>query len=258
MNILLLILIVILGISAVHFLRKSKAGTAWAKPAAAACSIAVIALATVSMLAPGNSKQIEQIMAQQEKYQTICGEVVGRALAQRHPEARVVILALPVLDEGPTGMMVKSMKQALTEGGASVVIESPELPEQNLAQMKKGTAEADEEYLRMMMDTMIWFSGEQLKETLEKHKESADLVVCTLALAEPVSTVDLPAKGAGPALVMLFGETLNTESLLENTLLDAIVRYRNNPDAWKPDAQMPEEMQAAFDSRYELVTAKKI
>lgn len=261
MNLFLTLLIVLLAVVAIWLVRLSKTGHAPAGPAAGLCAVLVIVLAVVRIGSSGTQSDHESFRAQHEQYQAVCGRVLGQALLDRHPGARVLLLTPPAAAAKGSGALLESLQAVLEQNGISVTQQAVEIPEAVKERITAPddpgmTPEMKAEYERVMSsDPGMWFDLSVLTEILNRLKGEVDLVVNTVDLPGEIRLDTLPGKGRAPALVLLNVYLPEPEVLLERTVLDMAVSYRNNAEAWKPGAKVPKDPQTAFDLRYELLTA---
>lgn len=257
------ILLLFLGAACFYFLRLSKSNVTWAKLAVVVCAILLVVLAVARM---SESKDISTgaVMDRYERYQAICGEVLGESLAARHPAARVVLLTAPPATAPGRQALLDSLQKALTGGGLTVSRKDVTPPEGMMASLLPVddpglTPEMAERFKsEMTMDTSLWFNTTLLGEILDDLKGQADLVVCVLSFPMGADAAKLPPKGSGPALVLLNADIQEPQELLQSTVLDSVVLYQGGPDMWKPGTHIPKDKNAAFARHYKLLTAEGI
>jgi hypothetical protein len=260
---------VLLGVGSVVLLRKAKQGSAGARPAAAVCALLTLVLAVGRMVVGGEGNQGEDAVESYRLYQEVCGTYLGQELALRHTGARVVILVPPRLGGMPEASLVQeslvnSLQAALQAGGASAEVREVAIPEDTLAQSRpagEGTEdpEAQSDLSEFgMMEYGMSFDTERLSGVLSELQGEADLVVCTMDMAAGVAPGSLPEVGSAPLLVLLPLWIEDLASVLETTVLDAVVLHQDDPDLWQADTSVPDDLAEAFHQRFVLVTKENV
>jgi hypothetical protein len=258
MNIFVLLL---LGAVIPWLLRRSKHGSAWAKPAVVVCSVLVVLLAAYRIF-DKPTLTVGAAMARYEQYRAICGEVLGESLVARHPGARVVLLTTPGMTAPGSRTFLDRLQATLESGGLTVTREPVTPPGDALANMIPSDDPnippemAERARRELLEESSLWFDTAFLKDLLSGLRGRADVVVCSIHFRMGSDGAkQLPANG--PALVLVNVDVPEPQQLIADTVLDTVVVFRNNPDMWKPDVRMPRQRDAAFRSCYEMIVANE-
>ena len=259
MNILMTIVVCAFGAALFHLLRLSRRGVSWARPATLLCAAALILLAA-GRIASSTRSSRSIALSQYGELQSVCGEYLGVILAERHPGARVAVLCAPTDGDRPN-RLTRHLLSALESGGLSISLHSVEhsgaidwSPGAGDSADSARGMEGEEE--RMALESSMGIPMGRLRQLLKELDGQADLVVNTVGIAFTDDLTTLPAKGEGPALVMMQLSSPDMDRLLERTILDTVVNYRNNPAAFKPDYRLPKNAGKAFNDCFVVLTAE--
>jgi len=251
--------------------QKHKAGVRWGKPLSAACIVLVLLCAFSRMFSGGGTASASRKLAEyQIRYQEICGEKLGKYLAGKYADKKVVIITQPKMPMD-SDSEVEQIPDPLLEGlrtgfGDSVTIideVSPELPkgmgEPGMMGGMMATPEggAGGEDAGMMMPPMdSWFTPKAFDKIARRYKGRCDLIVTMMGLPEAVGKMDFWELEKRPKVVVANGAVSMLKRYIKDG--DVVAAISFNPGGSYDEHPPPEDLDEAFAKRYLLVTPENV
>ena len=196
--------------------------------------------------------------AELKAFNASAGGVLGRHLAERFPQGRVLIVVRPGAENGQgtaeENSLLEGFKQAVAGRLQIAGIVAPRAPDWFMEDMRKKVASG--EYLErdtglLLAATTMWYETRGLADLIRAQPGPVSIVVSTTALPEDFP--GSPALGESlPPVALLLAPVLSPGRMLDTGRVEAMVVYKS-PAAWTPVGAPEADAQSAFESRYLLV-----
>jgi len=231
----------------------NRKGATWAKPALIVCAIITIGLVVTRMFVVGTGNNVTKSISQDVSYQAAVGSFLGESLAQRHPQARVVILVSVLATSKSHKRMIRKLQGTLEKSKLHVEV-------QLVDEKGEMISRADFQNWNPPSDDHVYrgVNLQKFQRLLAAKIGKADLVIYTLETPSGLSVSALPLRGTGPGLVLMYPGPLNVTKALMETDLDTVVLVRNHAKAWNPKTRVPSKVEEAFTNRYLLIHSGNI
>ncbi len=268
MKLFLLLLILASVFGAFVLNRQSKAQRSATSPLAIGLAVLALILISVRMLGFNHPEGTERAQVHIASYETAQAIVTGQKIAERHPGSRVTVLIPPKsyglyratehLDE-----LVEALVTEMENNGLQVQTKQIPLPPnpgnhevQNVIEDEMDPS-SEESILAMDMTRyfMEYYTVNRFSQIIVDQTD-ADAVVCLFDLPMNIDGPELPPKGKGPALVMLYDNVDHLSTALSSTLLDAVVLPQNPHKPWDYEQALPRNPEEGFAKWFYWVTAE--
>jgi hypothetical protein len=208
---------------------RKDAERAWARPLMAVSAVILLGCIVMYFKVSGTSDRTEEFLDTYTQEQATLGLTLGMSLAERHPGARVTVLQSWLYDAEGHRMLIENLTRSLEGSDASVRVLTVDNQGRPVQQSDQDSQDADpvvEEDHLVDLETFLSLLDELDAET--------DLVVSTIPVPPGLDASTLPPKGEGPMLVLILPSSLDHTNALRETILDAVVLPRYDPEARTP------------------------
>ena len=228
---------------------KKQHSNALAKPLAIVLLLGVVVCTVLILTKSLGSGDTRALIANELRFAKASSYILGKKLAEIKPGAKVLV----IVDEQNEmnkrqKILIDGLKEGFGSAITSVTIKTP--------QIKKAKGAPQE----MMMPLMEMVKAADFNKLLKQNK-SCNLIVTMIGLPMDMGGLTIwddfdedPKKT--PKLAILNGDVSMLGMAIKSGLVPAAVTH--NPDARYTEDAAPEDMQAAFDVRYLLITTKNV
>jgi hypothetical protein len=212
-------------------------------------------------------------------YRKVRGTKLGTHLASQFAGKKVLLLLPPEMPpmpgEGPVTLPYKAVLEGLEKGmaGKLTVVGKiePRMPAEVKAQLQKAMVEQGFDNMAMMPQAQMWFDVPALEKELAPYKGKYDLLVCLASL--PGVDMMMPmAGGKRPVplnklsimaekdvkLVLAQGGIAKFGRVIQARKVVAAVTYKQNITEEAFTQMPPQDLDAAFNMRYVLITPENL
>lgn len=263
----IIILLILASLAGAVFLnRNAKAWGLSTSPPAIGLLVLALVLILVRMAGCRGPDPEEQANRHISSYQTVQAVMAGRNVAQRHPGKRVTLLVPPksfgmYRSTDMLDAMVNGLVGEMEKGGLRVQVKPIPLPPHvdhlNVSAVSRDSMDPpggeDEGSLELTRVFLEYYTTRRFGRIILDQKD-ADVVVCLFDLPMQIDGRELPTKGSGPALVMMYDNVSDLPVALTSTLLDAVVLQKNPGKPWDYRQSIPGSPEAAFEKWFHWVT----
>lgn len=255
-----LILMIAGVIGAIIGVLKDKQGYPWGRPLTIVCVILTLLLAAVTML-PDRSQQrvASQYMEQEQRYQEIAGQKIGRMLAEKYPDGHALVLA-PSRDVGHHQVgLEREIRNRLS---MEVVAFDYRAAYRNMMEEQGIPAEEFDESMAYMgpEDVSMMMNAQLMDELIRQAGQTPDVIVNLLGLPYDYENMRFWRTRNHPPMVI--ASTMGYMGM--GDLADRIARGHisalviRNPEAGFDLDNIPRDIDEAFNKRYILVTPDNV
>ncbi len=259
MRLLLYLFMVLGGIGMIIGIVKEKQGYPWARPLTVVCIVVTLLLAITTMM-PDRSQQrvARQYMEQEQRYQEVVGEKIGRMLAADFAGKEVLVIAVSEAPSPYRRGLEKGVEDAVN---LQVVVPDYSSFHREMMEAHGIPPEEIEEMGQMLgPESMEMLSARLMDETIAAAGGSPDAIVTLIGLPYDYTEMRLLRQRNHPPLIVVSGmgymgmEDLTTR--IARGQIAAMVMRR--PDAGLELERIPRDVDEAFESRYILVTPENV
>jgi len=228
---------------------KKQHTNAIAKPLAIVLLLGVVVCTIMILTKNLGSGDTQALIANELKFAKASSYVLGQSLAKTMPGARVLLI---VDEQNEMNKRQKILIDGLKEGFGSAITQiTVKTP-----QIKKPKGAPEE----MMMPLMEMVKAADFNKLIKQNK-SCNLIISMIGLPMDMGALSIwksfeenPKKT--PRLSILNGDISMLAPAIKSGIIPAVVTH--NPDARYTEDPAPEDLQAAFDVRYLLITTKNV
>lgn len=233
---------------------KKQHTSAIAKPLAVGLLLAVVVCTILILTRSLGGGDATALIANEMKFAKSGAFILGQELAKVKPGAKVLVIVNPdsQMDKRQQ-VLIEGLKEGFGSAITDVTIKSP-----NVKKPKLPKGQDPEMMMEMPFEELV--KADDINKLLSQNR-SCNIIVSLIGLPMDMANLkiweqfeDDPKKT--PRLSLLFGDISMLYPAIKGGLIPACVSYK--PDAVYSEDAAPDDMQAAFDVRYILITPKNV
>ena len=194
----------------------------------------------------------QRMMKRELAYTQISTRVLGEHLAQRYPGTKALVI-YPfryVRDNDRFNALLQGLEEGLGDA-VETVHHDPWVPE---VYRVDDPARQKEAYENLPVHT--WYTADYFDKIIEQHGQGCRIVISLTGLPEDQQRMRLWQRPDRPAMVLGWFSVPNLREMVDEGRIDAAVTVRTKPAHQTQQDMPPDDLQTAFDQRYELLSAK--
>ena len=214
--------------------------------------LAVGVAARILML-PDHNPQVMEEMA--EAFDACAGEFLGRQLAERFPNQKVMVL-LPLGHGAREAGILEGLKTGLGDSLELIGTRTPEVPPSFRDELKSNMEgiQLSEGEMKVTIEGnyLAWFTRPVFESLLDELAGETDILVAALT----VPTIE--RKPGHPRLALINGSVKYHREMIVEGSVEAAVAWRPAPQSWPVVDRLPDDLRERFDLRFICITSDNV
>ncbi|MCI6288437.1 MAG: hypothetical protein MR727_06835 [Lentisphaeria bacterium] len=246
------IVLMVLGLIGIIVCQKKQKTNPNAQGLAVVCLIIILAGAGLllwenGMLPGAGDREMDRIMANETRFTEARSKVMGEYIGKTWNGQNAVIITEPGLDKNPIAKAgVAAMEETLKKAGVNVTAtEALNLPEN-----ADGPAP-----MEMALTAKIY------NDIFNAHKDANLFIIMSQLPFNGQELQKMKCWSFNPKkqrVVLVSGEIYNLKGAIAAGFIGAAAAMKTGPEAYDPEKAAPKDVQAAFDTRFILVTPENV
>lgn len=246
------IALMILGLVGIIVCQKKQKTNPNAQGLAFVCLVVILfgaglLLWDTGMLPGSGDREMDRIMANETRFAEARSKVLGEYVGKTWNGQNAVIITEPGLDKNPIAKAgAAAMEEALKKAGVNVTATEA----LNLPESADGPAP-----MEMALTAKVY------NDIFNAHKDAQLFVIMSQMPFNGQELMKMKCWTFNPKkqrVILVGGEVYNLKNVIKNGFIGAAVAMKTNPEAYDPEKSAPKDVQAAFDTRFILVTPENI
>ena len=271
MGILWFIIMVIAAAGMIIGLVKERQGIEWGRPLTIGGAIVALLMAIISIIGgAGSDIDVEEIREREQRYNRVAGQKLGQYLAQEMSGKAALVIKPIEMTEEPNETVtaqIEGLKEGLGNAIDIIDVVSPPIPEEYKQYMEE-TAEAEGVDPEMQMEYEMYpmmeaaFDAETFNNLYEQYGQGTDLVITLAGLPMDIENMSIWDMQTPPELAVFGigsgpGPVPKLADAIRQGFVAAYITFKPRQQV-EEDKSIPDDLDAAFNKRYLLVTPKNV